>query len=244
MKVHLIIILLSSVSLQLNAQRAVGINVLLYEHVLKTPTSSDIGEITEHFEKISENDEDLMEMAYYWICNNIEYDIDLSRNAQRSYEDISVAQTIKNGKTICSGYSKLLCEFAYYLGVECELINGIGQNYLDQKVDSSETNHSWNAVLISEDWRLIDVTWGAGVFKYGTDQFIQQIDMRYFLSDPEFLLIDHYPEDSIWQLRDDPISYSEFSNDYWTEMRFRKFNNLMYDEDYQNYLKLAENVKP
>jgi transglutaminase/protease-like cytokinesis protein 3 len=68
--------------------------------------------------------------------------------------------------------------------------------------------------------------------------------MRYFLSDPEFLLIDHFPEDSIWQLRDDPISYSEFSNDYWTEMRFRKFNNLLYDEDYQNYLKLVENVKP
>ncbi|MEM9337677.1 MAG: transglutaminase domain-containing protein [Bacteroidota bacterium] len=239
MKVYYLIILLIFITLRLHAQKDLTVNIELYEHALNAP-SLDIYEITEYFRTASNVDSELIEMSYYWICDNIEYDVELSRKSHLTDEDVSVESTIKSGKAICSGYSKLLCEFAFYLDIECAEINGIGQNYLDPKMDSIEMNHAWNAVLVDSNWKLIDATWGAGGVSGRSNEYVKNLDMRYFFADPEFLLIDHLPQDSTWQMRDNPISYSEFWNEHWSEMRFRKFNNLLDEDKYQRHLEMMK----
>ncbi|MEM9856136.1 MAG: transglutaminase domain-containing protein [Bacteroidota bacterium] len=244
MKSTIVTVALFFFSLNLNAQIDSITNAVLHEAVQRIPTTiSDVSEIVNYFRLTTKDDQELLEMAFYWIALNIKYDLELSKKPQLTSSDISVERTLTTGKTICSGYSQLLCEFAYYLYLECEVISGIGQNYLEPSIDSLTTNHAWNAVEINNEWMLIDPTWGSGGYQGVSEDYLQQIDMRYFLADPKFLLIDHLPKNPEWQLVDEPISYSEFRNEYWSEMRFRKFNELMKEDDYQNHLRIMENAK-
>lgn len=244
MRSTIVIIALFALSLNLNAQVDSVTNTVLYEVVQRTPpTASEVSDIINYFKLTTNDDRELLEMTFYWIALNISYDLELSQKPQLTSSDISVERTLTTGKTICSGYSQLLCEFAYYLNLECEVISGIGQNYLEPKVDSLTTNHAWNAVEVNNKWMLIDPTWGSGGYLGLSENYLQQIDMRYFLADPKFLLIDHLPKNPEWQLVDKPISYSEFRNKYWSEMRFRKFNELMNEDDYQNHLRMMENAE-
>jgi transglutaminase/protease-like cytokinesis protein 3 len=240
---RIILFLLVLTSFKLKAQTDSIVNNRLYQHIEQTPKTNDIIEIFEHFEKISEDENELLEISFYWISKNIEYDLELSRKSVLTSSDISIEKSLTTGKTICSGYSQLLCVFASLADIECNSISGIGQNYLDPKIDSLYTNHAWNIVLIEDEWKLIDATWGSGSYQAGSDGYTQQIDMRYFLADPRFLLIDHLPEESEWQLIDPPITYSEFWGEYWSEMRFRKFNQLINEEDYQIHLRVLKNAK-
>ena len=230
-----LLIVLQLISLQLFAQADTLVNNRLYQHILRTPESVDFFELADHIESFSDDESELIEMIYYWVCENIEYDNDLYHKPDRSWNDVTVEQTLKSRKSICSGYSRLVCELANYFDIECKTINGIGQNYLDPRPDSTDINHSWNAVRIKNEWKLIDATWGAGGVTFTSENFVKALDMRYFFSDPNFMLIDHLPEDSTWQLVNNPISFREFITKPWSEWRFRKFNNLMNEEDYRNH---------
>ena len=63
--------------------------------------------------------------------------------------------------------------------------------------------HAWNAVKVNGNWRLIDVTWCAG---YVNDRkFGKKFDTYYYLTSPDLMVLDHFPDDPRWQLRDTPI---------------------------------------
>ena len=77
--------------------------------------------------------------------------------------DCSPQGVFQNGKTVCSGYSRLYKDIGKYIGLNVECVNcyakGIGYQP-GQKLTS--TNHEYNVVNFDNKWYPIDATWGAG----------------------------------------------------------------------------------
>ena len=77
---------------------------------------------------------------------------------------------------------------------------------------SSPFGHAWNAVRIDGRWRLLDSTWGAvdlASLGKGANSEKPYLD-HFFLTPPEELIFNHYPDDDKWQLIDKPISIVDF----------------------------------
>jgi transglutaminase/protease-like cytokinesis protein 3 len=74
-----------------------------------------------------------------------------------------------------------------------------------------------------DKWELIDVTWGAGgaYDLEGKLIFEKQLCVRYLLDSPEDFLLEHLPENSEWQLLENPITKDEF---FSKEMEIKRIN--------------------
>ena len=147
------------VPVYVNAQKDTLVNHRLFEHVEKAARFSHLQDITTHFEKIAESDSELIEMTYYWIAQNIEYDLELMNDPYRDYTDISVEQTLEKRKTICSGYATLFCEILSYWDIGCEIVSGVAITLGDTNSSAFNDSHAWNAVFVQGQWELIDPTW-------------------------------------------------------------------------------------
>jgi len=150
---------------------------------------------------------------FNWITDNIEYDsktyfegldypeFDInpyldSAGYMSIYNQEVSEMVITNKKAICDGYSRLfltLCEFA---GIKCQYIAGNVKFPLRDELGE----HAWNAVLLNGKWELLDLTWASGGLS-GTE-FIKEKNLFFFLTPPEQLIYDHYPDEQKWSLLD------------------------------------------
>jgi transglutaminase/protease-like cytokinesis protein 3 len=74
-------------------------------------------------------------------------------------------------------------------------------------------------VRIAGTWQLLDVTWGSGGTVRGTSTFHKQLDLRYLFSEPDFLLVTHFPKQPLWQLVANPIGLGTFQGILWNQKR-------------------------
>jgi len=96
-------------------------------------------------------------------------------------------------------------------GLEAAYVVGDARTRAEEKEESVDgRSHAWNAVKLDGRWYLLDVTWDAGTVKDGSDHFERRFGTDYFLTPPEVMGVDHFPEDSAWQLREAPLSRGEF----------------------------------
>jgi hypothetical protein len=65
--------------------------------------------------------------------------------------------------------------------------------------------HAWNAVLIDDEWFLVDVTWDDPT---GASEPVRS---TYLFTPPEYFVYDHLPEDPAWQLVMNPIELGDFA---------------------------------
>ena len=113
-------------------------------------------------------------------------------------------------------------------GLPCFVIHGYlkGSTYhIGQSVEKNKAPlyGEWNAVLIDQTWRLVNVFWSACAV--GTDggenvDKTYTVDETYFLADPEQLIYSHFPEEYIWQLVDRPLGIRSFENRAFVKERF------------------------
>jgi len=175
---------------------------------------------------------------FTWIALNIEYDINaLNTKPERisfSYsteeeklfklqkikEDLAI-RTLRRGKGVCQGYATLFQQVCDLVSLECTIISGSSKT---RKTDIGKlpqrNDHAWNAVKIDGEWRLIDVTWGAGYSNGSPSKFIPSFNDFFFFTPPDKFFLNHYPEDPVWLFTDDspeifadlPLYYSSFKN--------------------------------
>lgn len=172
---------------------------------------------------------------FYWITQNIEYRLRsfASRANARKYVeppddtfalkplDERVAENVlRNGVAVCDGFARLFKTLCVYAGIESEVVHG----YARTGSGRFTSNHTWNAVKIDGEWKLLDVTWASGFISFNGMEFIRRFDDRYFLSDPRTFAQDHYPEDLKWTLLDETLSMAEFRNSPYKHKSFIKYN--------------------
>jgi transglutaminase/protease-like cytokinesis protein 3 len=182
------------------------------------------------------NDLDKVAAVYNWMALNIEYDVKAysspkkpqrfsyrteveKRQKERAIFEKDALSTLKSKKAVCHGYSVLFKKLCELLDVPCEIVSGTSKISLNDIGKFPGSNdHAWNVVQINGEWRLIDVTWGAGSYNLTLKKFIQDYDDSYFLTNPDVFFLKHFPEDTKWLLTNKkesdfanlPLFYSAF----------------------------------
>ena len=155
-------------------------------------------------------------IIFYWIHENIEYDI---KNKKNKDLDVTPIFVYKAGKTICEGYSR----FYEYIGkqIELNIIYVKGRTKSNQSSDIFET-HAWNILQVNENKYLIDTTWGSGSVENEIN-YNKILKEFYFCCDPEYFIFSHFPSDPNYQLLNNPIGNDEFSKTVFFSHLFFKY---------------------
>lgn len=170
------------------------------DNKIKSIQIKNIQTIDDLYSKIIEtsytDDEKVYVIAKY-VVENIKY-------GKRAKNPVNCVNT-KEG--VCQDYSELfkaLCDIAQ---IECYIVTGNGKtNSTD--IGFYDSNHAWNIIKINGDYKIYDLTWAAGYVSEG--EFKKRFNQFYFDSSPEKFVLDHFPDDSKWQLLDNPMSMQEF----------------------------------
>jgi transglutaminase/protease-like cytokinesis protein 3 len=200
------------------------VNVQLYNHAKATPDSvaKNYRTLAAYLTGPCQNDEEKVETIFYWMALNIQYYDD--PNYEASYADSVAKITLLTHKSGCEGTARLFCEICHAADVECQVVFGYAEGYSFDRQQASRPNHGWNAVNINGKWKLVDATWGSGgsTTEDNKEVYVTQLDLRYLFADPTDFVIDHFPEDSKWQLLENPISKHEFYSDEYELKRLAK----------------------
>jgi transglutaminase/protease-like cytokinesis protein 3 len=129
---------------------------------------------------------------------------------EREFRLKLVKKTLRSGKAICEGYTSLFTYLCALTGVDAVIIPGTSKtDYTQIGKLPTASDHTWNAIKIDGKWRLVDVTWAAGVVKAGERKFTPYFNDAYFCTDPRLFALNHYPDDPHWLLTD--LSPEEFA---------------------------------
>lgn len=148
---------------------------------------------------------------YRWVTRNIAYDV--RGFVSGNYGDMTPDGVLRRRVSVCEGYSRLTQVLGAAMGLEVAMIKGWskGYSYTSGAKVGGDVNHSWNAVKINGQWRLMDPTWGSG-YLGDKMKFVREFQEHYFLTSPEEFVFDHLPADPRWQFLDRAISSAEFSD--------------------------------
>ncbi|WJJ96514.1 transglutaminase domain-containing protein [Algibacter luteus] len=146
---------------------------------------------------------------FVWITDNISYDFELyeSDSLKKEFytsEENVIDKTLERKKAICSGYSLLFKKLCDDLEIECKVVNGYSKQWLDSFVSKNVSDHAWNAVFIGDNWFLIDVTWAS------KNEDNTERDDFWFMTNPEYFVYSHYPENEKWTLLENGLTKKEF----------------------------------
>lgn len=200
------------------------------KYVKEVPKSetTDIETLTQYLKKNAKTKTEIVARIYFWMVENIEYDWDAYRNSRNI--DVSAISTLENRKSVCAGYANLFKAICDNAKIKCTVIVGYAKAtgfYYGEKL--TKPNHAWNAVKLYDKWELIDVTWGRESIL--TNEGQQELwNARYFLDDPNDFILEHFPEDEVWQLLDDEISIDAFFSVEMEEKRKERLHQLLTEE--------------
>jgi hypothetical protein len=179
-------------------------------HALATPSEIEANSksLATYLVQNLNSDTEKVRAIYRWISDRIAYDVDafLTGNVQ----SMSSAEVLQKRVGVCGGFSALFEELATQAGLEVKSIAGYAKSYgTVQGTHFEKPNHAWNAIKVDGEWRMIDVTWGAGYVKEG--KYSKVLSETFFLAPPEQFVFSHLPAEERWQLQRTPLlSQQEF----------------------------------
>ncbi|KAL3864344.1 hypothetical protein ACJMK2_006035 [Sinanodonta woodiana] len=123
-------------------------------------------------------------------------------------------------------YAKIYALMCGYAGLYCVVLTGYakGRNFHPGDSFNGDSNHSWNAVYIDDNWHFVDTKWAAmGGGRNNNKKDITREDF-YFLTDPDQFIYSHWPHQQEWQFLNRQISLSEFEELPFVKPHFFKCN--------------------
>lgn len=219
---------------------------------------SNADELSNKINKDFELPHEKARAIYTWITLNIKYDVDKLKSPfeqiafsydtqeeklakEREIFEGIANQTLKKRKAVCEGYSslfKLLCEKS---NLECIIISGSSKSSLNHIGEfPNKSNHAWNAIRINGEWKLIDVTRGAGTLNESSTKFIKEFNDFYFFTSAEKFFLNHYPDDKSFLFVDK--SPEEFANLPYFHSPYFKWN-IQLIEPLKGIIQISDNKK-
>lgn len=161
---------------------------------------ADVSELSRKLTDGFQTDHECFRVLFRWVAEHISYDF--------SARHVEPEKVLESRAAKCSGYASLLQELCAYAFIECEIIEGYAKGYSTPVGTIAEPNHAWNAVLLSGQWWLVDVTWAAGYVEDRT--FVKAYTENYYLTDPIRFQHTHRPLEKRWFLSKSTISRRRF----------------------------------
>ncbi len=226
---HLLGILLLFTATQLKAQPATSNFEKIDQHALAAPdkVTKGVTSLAAYLTKEATTDLEKVRSFYVWMTANITYDVqkylDWGVGHTIMVDDTKVErrrimqETLKNKLAVCQGYSELFDALCKEADIPSQIVIGYSKSYGTHNIvkEIKEPDHTWNAVLLDDEWYLLDATWGSGFINQELT-FTPMQDDRFFLMDPTELIYTHLPADPMWQLLDCPVSFETFKKDSTT----------------------------
>lgn len=175
------------------------------------------------------SDTEKVRATYVWLTQNIRYDLAEYYNPTRTSYSFSyssedekqqkittlnnqiVSETLSTRKAVCEGYARVFAKICTLLTIENEFIKGHIRNSPNEiGKPIYNPNHAWNAVKINGKWKYFDSTWGAGHEENG--KWKRNFTNYFFDIPKEKLLLTHFPEETLWQLRAKRMNKTDFYN--------------------------------
>jgi hypothetical protein len=149
---------------------------------------------------------------FYWISNNISLDLKATKaNDTRKNDPVMV---IASRKATPLGYAMLVQEMCSMANIRCLTVDGYAKNNAEDINNApDEINHSWNVVQLGqspEEWYYIDAAKASGYTDSRYSVFTKEFTSEYFFADKALFNLDHYPDNSAWQLGPGPKGLKEF----------------------------------
>jgi len=187
-------------------KRQIAIDNTFYRETIDTWNPSSFNHLITLIREliIEKNLIDCVWIIYYWISQNILYDIDANK---QELDDI-----FYSSKTNCEGYATIFQALCNKINIKCIKISGYAKDFhfhINQST-FSHSNHTWNAVQLDDNhWYLIDSAWGSGYIN-NEFEYKKNLQTFYFLTRPEHMIYNHLPIDSQWQLLAKSISMFDY----------------------------------
>lgn len=137
---------------------------------------------TQVISSLSGNDYDKIQKIHDYLVDNTSYDSTLSKS-----NIYNVYGALINKECVCEGYSKAFKYLLDEAGIQNVIIIGKGTNS-----EGKTENHSWNYVLLNNNWYAIDVTWDDPVIR-GGGKLTNKSRYKYFLKGSNTINKDHIP---------------------------------------------------
>lgn len=162
----------------------------------------DLPGLTDYLTENADTDYKKVRAIYVWIITHIDYDraaADADKRSNRTIADVLVRR-----QAICYGYAQLFQAMCTHAGVQSVVVHGYAREEGRGSGSLSTPNHSWNAVKVDGEWKLLDATWGAGSLAPKAP-LIQEQEDDHFLPSPQQFVQSRLPGDPSWQLLGSPV---------------------------------------
>ncbi len=166
--------------------------------------------------------------AFIWLVSNMEYQKTLDdtfapmpqvlynseygKKVQiKKYNNEKAKKAFTKRQGICQDYSLILDYLLQKFGLQSHIVYGIAKTDIKDVSDKKlYKSHSWNAVNINGDWRLLDATWASGYWDSRAQRFVKSYIDHYFFTIPSQFVKHHFPADDNWQLLENPVNAIDF----------------------------------
>jgi Transglutaminase-like superfamily len=155
---------------------------------------------------------DKVRAIFNWITQHISFDLKAGRNNDN--EKISTDLILKNRKTNAAGYAALFQDMCSVVKIRCLTVDGYAKyntEQINEKPD--ELNHTWAVVQLGQSpdtWFYVDPAWGSGYTNDKMTIYTKAYNDDYFFADRAIFNLQHYPDNSAWQLGPGPKSEDAF----------------------------------
>lgn len=183
--------------------------VVADKHARSITTAHSAPELAAALAEPFERDFDKVRAFFRWITINIAYDVVHLKNGSYSQADLSAEGCLLSRKAVCQGYCNLFKALCDSEGFECVTIRGFARTDLLSVDTMNVPNHVWNAFNVDGTWHFVDVTWACGTLK-SDFTFNTEFNGVFWMTDAEFFLNSHFPEDRNWQLNPIRITKEDF----------------------------------
>ncbi len=189
-------------------------------HIILSKNDNYYFNINQLAEKITRGvltDREKVDGIFMWIVQNVDYDQEAYlKGASGSFDPQEI---ILKGKAMCTGFSNLFFALCKLNGLEARIVTGYatGAGY-STGTRFELPNHAWNTVKINGKWRLVDASWASAyrmhMQKNSPEKYGKALSLSafaaFYLTRPDIFILNHLPEDPVWQLLDHPVSLTAF----------------------------------
>ncbi|NOT94630.1 transglutaminase domain-containing protein [Ferruginibacter sp.] len=185
-----------------------------YVKKLGTLDSLNMGTISKLLTQKYDDKTDKVRAIYDWIAYNINYDLKSAKNG--GSEKNSSTEVLLSRKATGAGYANLFQDMCSSAGIRCLTADGFVKFGAEQINNTkTEINHSWAVVQLGqspEAWYYADPCWGSGYTDAEFKTFTKAFNPDYFFADLTIFNLQHYPNNTAWQLGPGPKNKKDFFN--------------------------------